>query len=79
MDEYQIDRVDYLKMDIEGAEADILPLAANWASRVDCLKVELHAPATYESCAAWLSSAGYHCQPDDKHQHCLVATRRPIA
>jgi len=39
------DRIDILKMDIEGAEADVLGKSADiWLNRVDLLIIELHGP-----------------------------------
>lgn len=42
LDEQNIDRLDILKMDIEGAEAEVLGDSANWVDRVDCVAIELH-------------------------------------
>jgi FkbM family methyltransferase len=35
-------RVDYVKMDIEGAEKEVLQGDCAWAERVDCINVEAH-------------------------------------
>ena len=37
-------RIDLLKCDVEGAEADIFRHPGNWLNRVSCLAVETHAP-----------------------------------
>jgi FkbM family methyltransferase len=42
MDEYDVDRIDLLKMDIEGGEKELLEHSAQWIDRVDVLAVELH-------------------------------------
>jgi FkbM family methyltransferase len=42
MTRYKLERIDLLKMDIEGAEADVLASADEWIDRVDTLVVELH-------------------------------------
>jgi len=42
MDEHGIDRIDILKMDIEGAEREVFTDASAWIGRVDALIVELH-------------------------------------
>jgi FkbM family methyltransferase len=39
---HSIDRVDILKMDIEGAEKDVMEAAGSWIEKVDILTVELH-------------------------------------
>ena len=38
------DAIDYLKVDIEGAEAEIFTRNTAWARKVRCLKVEAHPP-----------------------------------
>ncbi|MEZ5420748.1 MAG: FkbM family methyltransferase [Vicinamibacterales bacterium] len=42
MHTHGLDRVDLLKMDIEGSEREVLADAAAWIDRVDALIVELH-------------------------------------
>ena len=39
---YELDKVDFIKMDIEGAELEVLTHSADWLSRVDNLLIELH-------------------------------------
>lgn len=68
--------IDYVKIDVEGAEAAIVTESASWLARVRCLKLEYHPPATRESMAGVLGRAGFEVRDDDKHQRCVVATRR---
>ncbi len=42
MEIHGIDRIDLLKMDIEGAEREVLAQSAAWIDRVETLVVELH-------------------------------------
>jgi FkbM family methyltransferase len=42
IDRLGVERLDLLKMDVEGAEAEILRSSADWLGRVDVLVVELH-------------------------------------
>ena len=45
-DDYRIDRIDLLKLDIEGAEFDVLSSASDtWMNAVEAVVVELPAPA----------------------------------
>lgn len=44
LDQNQIDRVDVLKMDIEGSEYALLADASRWLPRVDALTMEVHSP-----------------------------------
>lgn len=73
LDQAGFDHVDYLKMDIEGAESVVLPHSAQWMARVGCLKVEIHAPYSVDQCMADLRLAGWHCERDDRHSACVTA------
>jgi FkbM family methyltransferase len=42
MDEYRLDKVDLLKLDIEGSEKEVLSSSDSWISRVSAISVELH-------------------------------------
>lgn len=42
MADFGIDRIDYLKVDIEGAELELFQDAERWIDRVDAVAVELH-------------------------------------
>lgn len=76
---YDIARVDYLKMDIEGAEAAILAAPLDWADRVRAIKIEVHAPATVAWCCERLTSAGFTCARDTVHPEGVVAVRHAEA
>jgi FkbM family methyltransferase len=76
LDEYGVEEVDYLKMDIEGAEAAILADPAEWCSRVRSIKVEIHSPFTAAECRAKLEAHGFTCWTDDQHWNCVCAVRR---
>lgn len=51
--------LDYLKMNIEGAEAELLATANEWAGAVRALRVELHEPYGLEQCRRDLEHAGF--------------------
>ncbi|GAB4165204.1 MAG: hypothetical protein Fur0032_01800 [Terrimicrobiaceae bacterium] len=40
--EHHIDRVDFLKLDIEGAERDVMAHSAGWIDKVGAISAELH-------------------------------------
>jgi FkbM family methyltransferase len=73
--DFDIARIDYLKMDIEGAEAEIL-LAADpsWLALVSAMKIELH-DVDYDDFDKVLSAHGFRCYPDNRHPSCIVAVR----
>jgi FkbM family methyltransferase len=56
MDEAGLDRVDIMKLDIEGGETAVIPDAAAWADRVNVIICELH----HGLDAAWLDE---HLRP----------------
>lgn len=73
--QFFIDRVDYMKIDIEGGEAKILGKPAAWMKRVRSLKVEVHPPAEVGACAEVLRAAGFSVRPDGSHPSGLVGIR----
>ncbi|HEU4699647.1 MAG TPA: FkbM family methyltransferase [Gemmatimonadales bacterium] len=70
-------RVDYLKMDIEGAEGAILAGPLAWAERVRALKLEVHPPVSAAWCSERLTAAGFRCRPDPAHPQGVIAERPP--
>ena len=50
---------DYVKMDIEGAERDVLERNTGWASAIPRIGVEYHAPYTLDDCERDLRSLGF--------------------
>lgn len=68
-------QVDYVKMDIEGAERAVLRDGGGWADRVRCIKVELHAPYTVQACEADLRRLGFTVASDGTHWASVVGTR----
>jgi FkbM family methyltransferase len=42
IEEHEFDQIDILKLDIEGAETQVLPASGDWIDRVGVLAVELH-------------------------------------
>jgi FkbM family methyltransferase len=75
-----VETVDYVKMDIEGAEKEVLRDAGGWPRRVRCLKVEVHPEKastlyTLGMCAADLERHGFRCEVDARHHACILARR----
>ena len=73
--DFDIPRIDYLKMDIEGGEGEII-LAADPSrlTLVDSMKIELHS-VEHDDFHRVLSARGFHCYPDSRHPSCIVAVR----
>lgn len=58
--------LDYLKMNIEGAEAELLRTAHEWAGSVRAMRVELHQPYGLEQCRSDLERAGFRVRTGAK-------------
>ena len=74
-DNYAPDRmIDFVKMDIEGAERRVLSENTDWAQRVRCIKVELH---DYDkaTCIADLTRLGFRAIPDDHDHNSVLGIR----
>lgn len=67
--------VDYVKVDVEGAERELLGDGTGWAEQVRCLKVELHGDYGREQCEADLRRLGFRAWPDPQHWACVVGLR----
>lgn len=74
LDRFDVERAHYLKMDIEGGEAEVLS-DGGWMDRVETLKVEIHPPASYASCADALERAGFRTRPCRRHAGCVVGVQ----
>jgi hypothetical protein len=67
--------IDFLKMDIEGAEKRVLREHTDWASRVRCLKVECHDDYSREDCIRDLQRLGFQGEIDPSHWSCVIGNR----
>lgn len=75
MRDQDISRIDYLKMDIEGGEAElVLNADCSWAEHVDAMKIELH-NLDYRDFTRVLTARGFHCYSDKREWTCVVAVR----
>ena len=68
--------IDYVKMDIEGAEQRVLRINTSWAERVRSIKVELHDRAySFDPCRDDLEALGFRTRADDRHWATVIAVR----
>jgi FkbM family methyltransferase len=56
--------VDYVKMDVEGAERFLLADGEGWSERVRCLQVEVHLPLDVAGCARMMEELGFQVTAD---------------
>jgi FkbM family methyltransferase len=67
--------VDFVKMDIEGAEKEVLRVNTDWASRVRAIKVEIHGEYSVADCFRDLERLGFDTLADPKHWACAVGLK----
>jgi FkbM family methyltransferase len=67
--------VDYVKMDIEGAERAVLKQNTDWAGRVLSIKVETHGAYSRRECAADLERLGFTVSADPRHPAAVSGVR----
>jgi FkbM family methyltransferase len=70
------EQVDYLKMDVEGSEFELLKRNTGWAAAVRTIQVEAHFGYSLEECAADLGRLGFDVRPHGAHPASLVGVRR---
>lgn len=68
--------VDFLKMDIEGAESSVLEKNTEWAARVRAIKVELHHGYTHDAAIAALRRMGFDAFRATDHVDSVSGVRR---
>jgi FkbM family methyltransferase len=60
--------VDYVKMDIEGAEREVLREHTEWAQQVSVITVEVHDPYTVDECLADLRALGFDARRNSRYR-----------
>jgi FkbM family methyltransferase len=66
--------VDFLKIDIEGAERSVIKHPGDWVDRVRVMHVELHG-YPIDECISDLERIGFAASPDSHHWTAVIATR----
>ncbi len=74
IDELGVDCVDFVKMDIEGAEEVLIKSHNSWTKRVRAILVELHGYPK-KKCIEKLRRLGFAAQSHEKHWDSVFATR----
>ena len=67
--------VAYVKMDVEGAERQVLSRNTEWAAQVGCIKVEVHGDYAPEHCARNLEELGFATTIDRRHGAAVTGVR----
>ena len=74
IDKLGVDQVDFVKMDVEGAETKLLTENTGWTQRVKSLLVELHG-YPMDKCITDLEAFGFKARKHDRHWVSVWATR----
>lgn len=75
IEDLKIERIDLLKMDIEGAEKDVLKDAAAWLSKVQMMVIELHGDYTETHLRRDIEPSGFHISKANV-KHLYIAKRQ---
>ncbi|HEV2724516.1 MAG TPA: FkbM family methyltransferase [Thermoleophilaceae bacterium] len=67
--------VDFAKVDIEGAERELLRTGTEWAARVRAITVEVHEPYSTAQCERDLRALGFTTRVDRRHWACVIGVR----
>lgn len=67
--------VDFVKMDVEGAELQLLAVATEWAAKTLQISVECHAPYTQSEAISALESLGFLAAPHPTHPTGVIGRR----
>lgn len=74
--ENQLTHIDFLKMDIEGAEKDILLKGdKQWMNLVRAMHIEIHDNSFFDSAMSILTQQGFYCQKDNNHWCAIFAQK----
>jgi FkbM family methyltransferase len=84
LDRAGLERVDLMKVDIEGGEVGLLEHAAEWAPRVGAILLEVHSPLSVAEAERTLSEHGYSIlplpdRPIFSWRETVYAARSPLA
>jgi FkbM family methyltransferase len=73
--EHDVSTIDFMKMDIEGAEAHVLYRNNDWLRRVNAMNLEVHTPAKRTDCMRHLQQFGLICEKHPTHPWGVIGRR----
>jgi FkbM family methyltransferase len=73
--ESETTHVDYVKLDVEGAEQRLLTENNAWAASVHAINVEIHDPYTPGECVRDLETLGFTSEIDERHWASVIGIR----
>jgi FkbM family methyltransferase len=61
MEKFNLERINLLKIDIEGGENDLFASDTGWLRHVDCLQIEIHSDEAKKTVFSALAAYSYSC------------------
>ncbi|HUC79796.1 MAG TPA: FkbM family methyltransferase [Flavisolibacter sp.] len=76
MEQNGLDKVDFIKMDIEGAEFDIFQAGdTSWLDSVNAIHIEIHKKEWFHSIINTLNTKNFVVTPDENHWSAIFARK----
>lgn len=75
LNDNNISSIDYLKMDIEGAEKNILSSSLDWADYVKLMNIEIHDKKFINEAIIILTNKGFSCWRHPHHSFSIFANK----
>lgn len=69
------EKIDFVKFDIEGAEAEVLSRNVEWADKVSSMQIEVHDSYTVDDCINDVQRLGFEARRHETHRAAVVAWR----
>lgn len=77
LDQEGIEKVDFLKIDIEGAEEQLFSKGSlDWLTQVESLGCEIHGTELYDPIVKTLEAQGFTVERDPRHWSSILARRK---
>lgn len=76
---YHLTSIDYLKMDIEGAEKNIFQNDLEWTNHVRLMNIEIHDRAFISETIRLLTNRGFTCWYHPSHSFSIYASKNPAS
>lgn len=69
---FDIQNIDYLKMDVEGAESVLFESNLEWLKITKCINIEIHSIAYFSKILQILEANNFHCRKNDLHSNAII-------
>lgn len=77
--ELRLEKIDYLKMDIEGAEYALFAADLEWLDKIEQFKIEIHRPYNFAAFEKIFAARGFEFDSEQRHSYSIFGRRRKRA